>query len=157
MKLMTIILMMSAVVGTTASVPRGQCLQFIDSPALYASCMKGELDSPKSFAVNACTQAISIQSLDILSQELNVSYSEAESNWSGYDQVTLVADAFEGLEKYTTSIKTENGLYKVESSVDMKCDIVDYKIVDVNLCISTCYAYSDSPGAQLKACVKSCN
>jgi hypothetical protein len=113
-------------------------------------------NSSTNVQVNECTQVISIQLLDILSQEKNVSYDDAQNNWTGYNQVTLTGKTQSGLEQYKVNINTGVELYKVKASVDSMCDVVDYKITNVNQCIETCYAYYDSPRSELKSCVNAC-
>lgn len=111
----------------------------------------------KSVQVNECTQAISMQLLDILSQEINVSYADAESNWSGFNQLTLTGKTERGLEQYKANINTSLVIYKVEGFVDSLCDVVEFKITNINQCIENCYAFNDQPRSELKSCVKSCN
>lgn len=107
-----------------------------------------------------CTEAIGLQALDILSQELNVSYDVATA-WTGYEEENVKFIAKKGeVELYQTKINTGSDVYALDLTVDYMCDVVDYKVVNENekvkQCVETCYAFYSKPSAQFKYCIASC-
>lgn len=108
-----------------------------------------------------CTEVVGLQALDVLSQELMVSFEHAAVNWTGYEEknVKLVGKSGE-LELYSTKIKTDGDVYLLDLSVDSMCDVVDYKIKNesdsVRQCVQTCYAFYSKPSVEFKYCVASC-
>ncbi len=110
-----------------------------------------------------CREAIGLQVLDILSQELKVPYDEASSTWSGYQasQLQLLDELTSaGYEAYVAQIQTKNATYQVRVEVDALCDVVDYTYVNktelVKQCIEACHAFGVRPSAEMKACVLNC-
>lgn len=117
------------------------------------------LSAPAS--ADLCREAVGLQALDILSQELMVSYEHASLNWTGYEEenVKLLGKSGE-LELYLTKIKTDGDVYSLDLSVDSMCDVVDYRINNesekVRQCVQNCYAFYSKPSAEFKYCVASC-
>ncbi len=71
-----------------------------------------------------CRNAVENQAMDILSQELNVSFEEVEIEY----QITLTKTQVltNGIEKYEALFNTYSGIYLLKMDIDYSCDVIDY-------------------------------
>lgn len=79
--------------------------------------------SLSSTFANECRNSIELQSMDILAQELNVSYEEVEREY----QITLTktSELVNGIEKYEALFNTYTGVYLVKMDINYFCDVID--------------------------------
>lgn len=78
-----------------------------------------------ALTINAseCREKVETQAIDILSQELGVDFKEAYNNW--HVSLTLEAQNADSSESYSALLNTEAGVYKMEMSVDERCDVTE--------------------------------
>ncbi|PIK16381.1 hypothetical protein [Halobacteriovorax sp. JY17] len=71
-----------------------------------------------------CRNAVEYQAMDILSQELNVSFEEVEIEY----QITLTKTQVltNSIEKYEALFNTYSGIYLLKMDINYSCDVIGY-------------------------------
>ncbi|GEM_PF-4529149 len=71
-----------------------------------------------------CRNNVELQSMDILAQDLGVSYDEVYNEY----QITLTKtqELVDGVEKYEAFFNTYSGVYTVKMDVDYFCDVTSF-------------------------------
>ena len=70
-----------------------------------------------------CRDAVELQSMDILAQDIGVSYDEVYREY----QITLTKtqELVDGVEKYEALFNTYVGIFKVKMDVNYYCDVIE--------------------------------
>ncbi|POB12558.1 hypothetical protein [Halobacteriovorax sp. DA5] len=74
----------------------------------------------------SCRLEAELQSMDILAQELAVSYDEVYNEYQ--TNISFNGLNEEGLDLYSAYFNTYSGAYKLETVIDERCDVVSFEL-----------------------------
>ncbi|MFG1483459.1 hypothetical protein ABMA79_09755 [Halobacteriovorax sp. HFRX-2_2] len=74
----------------------------------------------------SCRLEVELQSMDILAQELAVSYDEVYNEYQ--TNISFVGINADGQDLYSAYFNTYSGAFKLDTVIDERCDVVSFEL-----------------------------